>query len=168
MQGSTTWTTAVLAEWQDSWPVSSKHAFVDESARGGYLLCAVVLAPETQNAPQRRRRARSLRPHVPCIHEVGGERFARDACLRTLVPDLLEIGVQRVVLESCDQDYQDRQVIARTLGASRQSSLNYIHDQPSGESLLWLPDMLAWAYGRGGEWRRRAELLVASVRDVDL
>lgn len=43
--------------------------------------------------------------------------------------------VDRLILESCDQDHQDR-----------------------------LPDVIALACGRGGEWRTRVSTVITSVR----
>lgn len=39
------------------------------------------------------------------------------------------------------------------------------HDRTS-EPLLWVPDALAWAYGKGGDWRRRMDGVVRSVVSV--
>jgi hypothetical protein len=33
--------------------------------------------------------------------------------------------------------------------------------------MLWVPDAIAWAYGCGGEWRRRSQPVVVDVVDVD-
>jgi hypothetical protein len=34
------------------------------------------------------------------------------------------------------------------------------------EPLLWLPDIIAWCYGRGGTWRDAVEPLVAEVIEI--
>jgi hypothetical protein len=38
-----------------------------------------------------------------------------------------------------------------------------IHVNPNHEPLLWLPDIIAWAYGRGGEWKKSVEPLIEKV-----
>jgi len=43
--------------------------------------------------------------------------------------------------------------------------LEYLHRRPPEQTLLWLPDVIAWAYGRGGEWRARAAPVIRSVHD---
>jgi hypothetical protein len=45
-------------------------------------------------------------------------------------------------------------------------SVYYLHSAPAAEPLLWLPDVIAWAYGRGGDWIRRASDVITDVRDV--
>jgi hypothetical protein len=44
------------------------------------------------------------------------------------------------------------------------SALTYGHRRPNEEVLLWLPDVIAWAHGRGGEWRLRAAPVVRTVQ----
>lgn len=34
-------------------------------------------------------------------------------------------------------------------------SLTYEHMRPHEEPILWVSDAVAWAYGAGGDWRRR-------------
>jgi hypothetical protein len=84
-------------------------------------------------------------------------RAARDDCLRAMISDLLGHGVGRLVMESCDQDHQDLQVISDALAKARaHDRLDYRHEKPSSEPLLWLPDIIGWAYTRSGDWCRRA------------
>lgn len=74
-----------------------------------------------------------------------------------MVPELIEqLGVSRMVVESCDQDRQDNQVIREmVVKAQAEERFSYLHSAPAGEPLLWLPDIVAWAVGRGGDWKRR-------------
>ncbi|NHA01897.1 hypothetical protein G5V59_25780 [Nocardioides sp. W3-2-3] len=39
----------------------------------------------------------------------------------------------------------------------------YSHLPLSAEPLLAIPDVIAWSWARGGEWRRRVESLVTDV-----
>jgi hypothetical protein len=91
-------------------------------------------------------------------------RNTRDECLRVMVTGLLELGVDRLVIESCDQDRQDRHVIFQALSKlSATDQLTYLHSAPASEALLWVADCVLWAYGRGGDWRRRTQPLIAAV-----
>ncbi|MFJ4972449.1 hypothetical protein [Streptomyces sp. NPDC088755] len=176
--------------------MTAMHAFADESARRDYLVCTVLLAlkdvADTRQAlralcmrGQRRihmksegdRRRREILSNVAAldlqahIYSAGlrtrPNRTARDDCVRAAVPDLLALGAVRLVLESCDQDHQDRQVIreaAQKVPAA--GDFAYGHDRPGVEPLLWLPDIVAWAYGRDGDWRRRAAGVIATVTSV--
>lgn len=49
----------------------------------------------------------------------------------------------------------------------RQPSLTWHHLGPHEDPALWVPDAIAWAVGAGGEWRRRAEPVVAQVSEVE-
>ncbi|GII76261.1 hypothetical protein Sru01_12430 [Sphaerisporangium rufum] len=173
-----------------------KHAFVDESARGGYLICAVAIAPA--DLPASRRALRKLcKPGQQRIHmasesdsrrreilsmidgiEVAAhvyqaelaksaQRVVRDDCFRAAVPSLIAMGVSRLIIESCNQDRQDRLVIHEALSkADAHDLLVYGHDRPALEPLLWVPDALAWAYGKGGDWRRRTRGAIQGVIKV--
>lgn len=173
----------------------TRHAFADESRRAGYLVCAVEVGSRDlvarrkelnglrkggqsrihmkSEGPARRRellsavRSMGVSAHIyEASPTRGGDRQARDECLTALVRDLAPRRVQHLVLESCDQDADDRRVIAQSLRQAGLDGLQYAHSRPSSECLLWLPDMLAWAYGRGGDWRRRTEGMIVNVRSV--
>ncbi len=108
-------------------------AFIDESARNGYLVCAVVVAMGdlegvrkdlrslrkpgasrihmATESPQFRRQLLSAVAAMPLaarIYEVAlagrPERDARDDCLHAVVEDLISDGVTHAAFESCDQD----------------------------------------------------------------
>jgi hypothetical protein len=176
--------------------MTTKHAFADESARSGYLVCVVVLTSAdiaearqvlkslrkagqqrihmTSESPRRRREILSAVCGLDAsayLYQADlhgrSQRGARDGCLRAAVPELVSLGVGRLVVESCDQDHQDRQVIREMVEKAQVlDDFNYEHGRPSTEPLLWLPDIVAWAYGRGGDWRRRTQQIVCSVQDV--
>ena len=166
--------------------------FVDESLRGGrYLLCAVTVDDsrlkvtrqglrELRKPGQRRihmkhegdRRRRQILSAVVTMgvtarmYEVDGRsqsaRTARDECLRVLADELMRAPVGRLVLEACEQDHADRQVIHEVV-VKHSSDLTYEHARPADEPLLWLPDIIGWAYGKSAEWRRRVEVLVRDL-----
>ena len=52
------------------------------------------------------------------------------------------------------------------VAASGTGLLTFRHVAAHEEPLLWLPDAIAWAIGRGGDWRRRAEPLVEKVVEL--
>jgi len=43
---------------------------------------------------------------------------------------------------------------------------HYRHMNSRHEPLLWLPDIIAWCYGRGGTWRDAVEPLVTEVIEL--
>jgi hypothetical protein len=168
------------------------HAFVDESHRGSYLLVVSILTPSDLSAARTLMRSLLLpgerRVHFQSerdgrrrevlgrlvdaelrtkIYEsVGKPDAARPAALLQLTEDLVKLDARRLVLESRGQaaDRRDRQVIARVVGP--RPELAYEHLRPHEEPLLWIPDAVAWSYGAGGEWRRRARPLVDDVVSV--
>lgn len=91
----------------------------------------------------------------------------RRACLARLVRDIAG-RCDRLVLESDEsQDARDRRdLVALTREAGCRHSLRYEHLRAAQEPLLSVPDVVAWSWARGGEWRRRASALVADVVDV--
>jgi len=172
----------------------TRTAYLDESTRGGYLVCAVVVVGDpsavrsavralprrgssrvhmVDESPRQRRlllaavTALPVEAHLVSASLAGrSQRRARDLCLTGLVDTLTATGVDQLVLESCDQDHQDRVVLAQAVRAQESpAALEYLHRRPREETLLWLPDVIAWAYGRGGEWRTRAAPVIRSVQD---
>ncbi len=170
----------------------TRTAYVDESARDGYLVCAVVVIGDpavirtsmralarrgssrvhmAKESPRQRRTVLStvtafpVEAHLVQTTLAGrSQREGRDRCLTELVGSVVAAGVDQLILESCDQDHQDRAVLAAALGGPDSATgLTYDHRRPREEVLLWLPDVIAWAYGRGGEWRTRASTVIRSV-----
>lgn len=91
----------------------------------------------------------------------------RRACLVRLVADV-HAGCDRLVLESDEtQDARDRRdLLEITRGVGCREALSYEHRRAGQEPLLALPDVVAWCWARGGEWRRRAAPLTTAVVDV--
>jgi hypothetical protein len=71
-----------------------------------------------------------------------------------------------MILENSNSMRRDN----RTLNeVSRNASFqfpHYRHMNSRHEPLLWLPDIIAWCYGRGGTWRDAVEPLVAEVIEI--
>ncbi len=170
------------------------HAYVDESFRGDYIMCA-VLVPDARVASARTASRKLLKPGQTRVHRAKesdghrrelisaiveietnsqivavrmgsqSQRQARDACLRKLTLALLERGVTRLVLESCDQDADDRQVIGDELpAAARLGNVSVVHHRAHEEPLLWMADVVAWSYAKGGWWRQRVQPFIAEIR----
>jgi len=174
--------------------VPLRHAFVDESVRPGssYLICAAVIA--AHDASDMRATMKSLRvPGSRRVHMAsdGGyrnrlvaavaaldvevliyrasvkgvsQRQARSDCLRRMVPDLVAVGVSNLYLESCDQDAADRLVLGQARAS--ESRLHFDHRKPHEDPMLWVPDVIAWAWGRDKQWRQKVDHLVTVVIDV--
>ena len=166
------------------------HAFIDESKRGEYALCAVTVAPG--DLTSLRKQMNALRPpghsriHVTgvgkklapkIVAEVArleatsriylmtskkvNERQARDVTPAAAVRDLAQMAVTNVVIESCDQDREDNRIIRDELGGN--PPFVYTHDRPTNP-LLWIPDVHAWAWGRSGSMRAKIAHRVTVVR----
>jgi len=174
--------------------VTTRHVYVDESKRGRYLLVAVALANPvvTRRAVadlilpgQRRlhmvreqdsRRRLILSTFVAIgiqavVYDAGRnyrtDREARAACLATLVDDQAGDDARLVIEQDDSLVHSDRLALYRYASETGQSaSLAYVHDRASSETLLAVPDAIAWAWPQGGDWRRRVAPLVVAVRSV--
>ncbi|WP_130443992.1 hypothetical protein [Kribbella rubisoli] len=172
------------------------HAFVDESIRSGYLLSAAVIATGDLSVargklrelckPGQRRlhmkdendgRRREILSTLTGLNievylyraSVTGRpiRDGRDECLRALVPELLQLDVTRLVIESCSQDLRDQQIvqpISNRLAVP--GRFTFLHSVPAAEPMLWAADAAAWAFGKGGDWRRRVDGILAGFAQL--
>jgi len=97
------------------------------------------------------------------------EEAARQRCLARLVNDLLVARAHRLVLDS--RQHRDRRDLATIYQAlnSRpsRSDLTYEHLDSANEALLWLPDAIAWCYGRRGDPWRRIQPIVSVIQRID-
>lgn len=169
------------------------HLFVDESKSGAYLLvvaCALPaeLAPSRRRMnqlllPGQRRlhftSERDSRRHqiVDCILELGvratiyqgpqevRELAARQACIERLGRDAIAQSAELIVFEVDDSliDHDRRTLRRVLLGPDGQPLVRYEHLRPHEESLLWIPDAIAWCWAKGGSWRK---LVVPAVDGV--
>ena len=174
----------------------SVHAFVDESQRVRYTICAAVISPNNlrtvrqgmrsmllprqsrlhfvNESPQRRRilldAMRELPVRTRLYISAEKEPIARQKAIEALLVDLLALGGQRLVIEcrEASQDERERRLIATAVqrGAAP-AELSYNHLRARDEPLLWVADAVAWAYGAGPQWRPRADSLIDHVQDVD-
>ncbi|QHT57306.1 hypothetical protein GXP71_15310 [Cellulomonas sp. H30R-01] len=88
----------------------------------------------------------------------------RRACLARLIGDVAGT-CEHLVLESDEsQDARDRRdLVELTRDAGCRDTLRYEHRTAAAEPLLAIPDAVAWAWARGGDWRRRVAPLVERV-----
>ena len=172
----------------------SRHAFVDESYRREYVLCAVIVdsdkVRETRRLVAGMLRGNQRRIHmskesrasrkliverVSLLHieattvstRTAGRsrRSARNVALTNLTDVLRKSGVTRVVIESCDQDAEDRQVIGDRLAKRGEvRSMDVYHLRPSEDPLLWLPDIVAWVAGNSDPiWAEAKQALLIAA-----
>jgi hypothetical protein len=96
------------------------------------------------------------------------EEAARQRCLVSLAEDLLALQAHRLVLDTRDhRDGQDRRTLRQALGFQpSKTELTYEHVDSTAEPLLWISDAVAWCFGAGGDWRRRASPLVTERFEV--
>jgi len=170
------------------------HAFADESTRGKYLVCVSVVAEadlcDTRKTLRELRASGARRIHMKnegdrrrriilsTLASLGTTRSriyiaprpvveGRRRCLYELVADLAAVGVRDLTLEQCEhtQNVRDRSDLAHAVTKAN-AHLRYSHASPLSEACLWLPDVIDWAYGRGGDWRRRVEPLLEAVIEL--
>lgn len=161
-----------------------RFVFVDESKANDYLLASTVIdlldltaarrtvrgfvlpgqnrLHMTKESDSRRRLILASIARLPLATTVyrapkdGRNEVERRArCLDALIDDLA-IGSPAALCLERDETLtaRDRQ---RFVEASRRTgqTLNHQHASTAEEPLLAIPDAVAWAWARGGEWRRR-------------
>jgi len=176
------------------WQPASVHVFADESERRGYLIAAAFVAPERLPAYRAAMRALLLRGErrihfksekdprrrlilsrlvdldvVARVYHTAKEgEVARGQLLELMAMDLAEVRATRLILDARDQisNARDRTVIAKTEAA--QKGLAYDHLHSSSEPILWISDAIAWSYGAGMDWRRRASRIVERTVRLDV
>lgn len=167
--------------------------FVDEGKARGYVIVAATVADAdvTQlrkdvsklRLPKQRKRVHfvdesdgrrrsilselarlGVRTHV---YQATGldDRAARAWCLDNIAELAAALSARRIVIETDDSIVEsDRRTLYRALDQrGLRESVAYTHMRASSEALLWVPDAVAWSYGRGGEWAPRVEPLIEEV-----
>ena len=171
------------------------NTYVDESARSQYMLCGVnvqqsnlaeirgALKTLTQRGKSRvhmyeesRGRQYSIAREIGQLNvsawliSVANTTCKQPASRFLALEALVEIRALQesriIVLENSNSMRRDN----RTLNEiSRNTSFqfpHYRHMNSRYEPLLWLPDIVAWCYGRGGPWRDAVEPLVDEVIEI--
>lgn len=166
-----------------------KQAFADESKARDYLLAATVLRAAdifharrtvrslvlpgqnrlhmAKESDGRRRSILDAITRLPTrtvIHRAPrdgcSEVERRARCLRALVTDLAQADCAGLCLERDETlERRDRQQILETLRL-HDVHLRHRHASAREEPLLAIPDALAWAWAKGGDWQRRIRPLV--------
>ncbi|RJQ77247.1 hypothetical protein D5S17_16215 [Pseudonocardiaceae bacterium YIM PH 21723] len=171
------------------------HAFADESRRGGTYLMAAAKIPVRSLADVRVALRALTKSGQRCVHmktegdsrrrailsELNGlgltasvwlcrhgkDEVARQACLEGLVPGMLDAGVVRLVLESDEtKDRQDRKAISSLLRKAGRPMF-FEHLRSYEDPALWVSDAIAWAFGAGGDWRRRVAAMIEQVQEME-
>jgi hypothetical protein len=172
------------------------HAFADEAKERGYIMVAALLAPNKLVAARQSIRALIMpgqrRIHfqkesnarrkqiLDTMIALGVEAIiydgrqhtankpARDACLARLVTDLMDLDVERLILETEEGALRSDKalIFAQLRSAGDGNALQYAHMRAYEESLLAIPDAIAWSWAKGGHWRARVSEIVADVRKV--
>lgn len=172
------------------------HVFVDESKERGLLVAAAFLPiPKVTPARravsrlvlpgQRRihfhkegnpRRHRILEVVTDLEAEVvifdgsayPNAKTARDACLTELINVIAKVGADRLVIERDESSVKsDQRLLYREVrSAGIAERLRYHHLKAHEESLLAIPDAVAWCWAKGGLWRRAVQRSVLEVRRV--
>jgi predicted phosphatase len=169
------------------------HVFVDESKKRGFLLVAAYVlsgdvqtthkAMEALRLPHQGGRVhfkdeRPVRKHqildviesrgVTADIYVGPQELReldpRRACLEQLVEELGRSNVKRLVIELDESLVRHDKRWLYTAIRSSGIELDYQHLRAREESLLWIPDAVAWCWAAGGQWRERVRRsIVAQV-----
>lgn len=93
---------------------------------------------------------------------------ARKAAIGQLADEAVRVGAALLRLEPDGPAVvTDRQAIYERLRrAGCAETVSYSHVAAVSESLLAIPDAVAWCYGKGGKWRSMAEPLIAKVIEL--
>jgi len=85
-----------------------------------------------------------------------------------LIAHQIAIGVREVVLERIDGGgiRRDREVMSQFTHQLAED-LQWCHEAPHQEPLLWISDAVLSAYGAGGDWRRLAQPMISVVLTGD-
>ena len=174
----------------------NQRIYIDESKARNYLMAAAVLMPRDDKVnrqainklllPGQRRihmkQERTSRRRlilstlvdagiIATIYDAGsGPRtqiIRRKACIEAIVADASRLHNVHLVFEQDDTLMRsDRECLIECVRASNNPAITYEHRKPSQEVLLGIPDALAWAWAKGGDWRRRIEPIVTTVKKV--
>ena len=178
--------------------MATRHIYVDESKRTGYILAAVtvpdpavtrkvirdLLLPGQRRIHMKHEQPRRRRVIIAALVDTSvattiydaGRRYATDlaaraACLGALVEDVAGAGdAVHLVIEQDESLVQsDRHELYRFVRQAGVSGVvEYRHERAYDELLLALPDVSAWCWARSGDWRRRITPILVNVRHIGL
>lgn len=166
--------------------------FVDEGKRRGYLIVAAIIA-DSDITDLRREVKKLRTPgteRIHFVHESDGrrrallkafvrlgvhttvlvtdgldDRIAREWSLGRVADLAAETRRSRIVIEMDDSIVRtDNRTLYRAVGIhGLRDRIRYEHKRSAAEPLLWLPDAVAWSFGRGGDIRDLVEPLIERV-----
>ena len=166
--------------------------YIDESKAKSYILVAVLVQPGLA-AGFRKRMMRLRMPgqrYIHFINERDSRRkiilselldmnirarvyrtaglhpiAARAICLKVLLADLIQLNVTNLVFELEESSQKSDVILLRQIlsNGDLRTKIEYSHVSKPEEPLVWIADAIAWSYARGGDFRRRALLLIDAV-----
>ena len=97
------------------------------------------------------------------------EGISREFCLRQMIADLEQSEQYSIIFDADVNHFLTDNRIMRSALEKRGmlQQVEYRHEEPEIEALLWIPDSIAWAYAKGGVWRKHTsdlEIIVWEVR----
>lgn len=98
----------------------------------------------------------------------GTERERRALCLAALVDDAARHQEASIVfdLDETLLSWDRQRMIELTRAVGLQGRITYRHSSRHHEQMLAIPDVIAWCWARGGEWRQRVAPVVAEVHTL--
>ena len=173
----------------------SYNTYIDESARSGYILAGVNVPQSQQNAIRRELRNlrapdsshihmyRESRRRQEMISKIvaeldlnawvisvapgtAKEPLARDLAMKSIseIQSIRNSGI--LTLDYINRHRADNSILRNIAQNAEYQFPHYRHMNSRHEPLLWLPDIVAWCYGRGGPWRDAVEPLVEEVIEI--
>jgi hypothetical protein len=158
------------------------NSYIDESVRGSQYLLAAVIVEHTRHQDIRRELKglrqfgrSSLHMHkevigrkrliansvsqmeiacVLAVQELSGQSLmsARNTCLNELAGHTLIRATSQLTLESSNSIELDKKILSNSAYEYSGKFPHYRHLPSAQEPLLWLPDIIAWCVGKGGEF----------------
>lgn len=171
--------------------MARRTAFIDESKRGRYMLCAVTVV-NVDVAGVRRQLHKAKRAHstihmkslnptermamarlLPtlgidiCLFSARGgrERVMRDVLLDQAARHLVDLEVTELVIESCGQDHDDARILQRALRNHPGVRFRFAGKD---ELMLAPADVHAWCWGRGGKFKDIVKPITTDLGTIEL
>jgi len=173
----------------------TRNLYIDESVRGSYILCSVAVS-SSQVSTTRVALKKLREPGRSTIHmqketrtrqlQIAAE-ISKFQCQATIISVNLKgstdlaarltalemlfdrndtLTAQLITFDTSNSVSQDNRLLSTLLHSSSSWMPHYRHLKFTYEPLLWLPDIVAWCYGRGGSWRDAVEPLVDEVIEL--
>lgn len=166
------------------------NSYMDESVRGTRYLMVAVIVEHTRHQDIRRDLKglrqfgrSSLHMHkevigrkrliansvsqmeitcVLAVQELGGQSLmsARIKCLNELSEHELVRATSQLTLESSNSIELDKKILSNITYEHAGKFPHYRHLPSAQEPLLWLPDIVAWCVGKGGEFENLVKPLL--------